>query len=459
MRGALDGGFLRLGLAVALLNLAACSSDESATTTASVDPATLAADAFVWGFPLVVTERTLENLGTLIGVNNLFNQSAITTSTIRVIVAPNQDTLYSVAVLDLRSEPVVLNVPDVMDRYWTYQFLDAWTESFHYIGTRATGGRGGTFVITPPDWNGTLPAGAEEIRSPTPQLFLLGRYHVNSADDVPNIVALVRTLVPLHQVTGEPAPPAPPPLGQAPGPAQQVGSDGARFFDELGDALAANGAASDFDRNQLERFGVIGIAPGAHPTESADAERLAVLESGVSAGLNRITNQAALRQPVNGWSTSLDIGQYGDNVLLRAVVARIAWGANVPEEAVYPISRQDASGAPYDGTKRYTLHFDAGKTPPVTAPLGFWSVTVYGTDMFFVKNSLERYAIGGSSTGLAFNTDGSLDLYLQNDTPLGYETNWLPIPAAPFVLVMRMYLPAPEVLAGNYVVPAVQVAP
>src|SRR4030095_5407071 len=130
----------------------------------------IAADAFVWGYPLAVTQRTLQSLGGLVGVNILFNQAAVSNSHLRVIVAPNQDTLYSVAVVDLRSGPVVLTVPDVFDRYWTYQFLDAWTESFHYIGTRATAGRGGTFALTAPGSAVPLPAGAEEIRSPTPQL-------------------------------------------------------------------------------------------------------------------------------------------------------------------------------------------------------------------------------------------------------------------------------------------------
>jgi len=123
----------RAGSLCALL-LCSCASDDAAPNDSSeVTLDALAADAFVWGYPLVVTERTLQSLGGLVGVNNLFNQAAISNSQVRVIVAPNQDTLYSVAVVDLRSGPVVLTVPDVFDRYWTYQFLDAWTESFHYI--------------------------------------------------------------------------------------------------------------------------------------------------------------------------------------------------------------------------------------------------------------------------------------------------------------------------------------
>jgi hypothetical protein len=438
--------------ALSALIVCSCASDDAAPSESpEVALDALAADAFVWGYPLVVTERTLQSLGGLVGVNKLFNQAAISNSQLRVIVAPNQDTLYSVAVVDLRSGPVVLTVPDAFDRYWTYQFLDAWTESFHYIGTRTTGGRGGTFALTPPGSTALLPAGAAEIPSPTAQLFLLGRYHVRSPEDVPNIVALERTLAPLSAE-------APPSLGQAPGAPQAVGSDGAAFFDELGDVLAINAPASDHDRDELARSRVLGIGAAAHPTETANADTLAALEAGAAAGLNRILG-TALSEPVNGWSTNTNIGRYGDDTLTRAVVARGGWGANVPEEAVYAFSRQDANGDPYDGTQRYIMHFEPGQTPPLEDALGFWSVTVYGTDMFFVANALERHAIGDRSPGLSYNGDGSLDLYLQVDAPPGLEANWLPIPAALFVLVLRVYLPSSAVQNGDYVIPAVSVAP
>src|SRR5262249_19698900 len=152
--------------------------------------------------------------------NKLYEQTTPTNAGTRMVVSPNDDTLYSVAVLDLRSEPMVLTVPDVTDRYWSYQFLDAWTNSFAYIGTRATAGKGGTFVVTPPGWSGNLPAGAQAIASPTPQLVLLGRYLFRDAADVANVVAIPRTLVPLHKLTGGAAPSPPPSLGDPPGTPQ-----------------------------------------------------------------------------------------------------------------------------------------------------------------------------------------------------------------------------------------------
>ncbi|HVU01093.1 MAG TPA: DUF1254 domain-containing protein [Polyangiaceae bacterium] len=459
-----------LPIALSLLFSAACSSGGKATAAGSApdggpdgdgggadggDPAALAADAFVWGYPLVVSRRTMQSLGGLVGINKLFNQPGPLPATLRIIPAPNQDTYYSIAILDLRAEPMVLTVPDVTDRYWTYQFLETFTNSFHYLGTRATGGKGGTFVITAPGWQGTVPTGAEVIESPTAELFMLGRYLVKDAADGQTVNALSRSLVPLHTLTGDPEPPAvDPPLGQAPGAPQETGTEGAAFFDELGDALAATPPSAAPDVSALARFASLGIGPGKHPiadgTGNADA-----LSAGATNGLQRILDGAqGFGTTVNGWTTRLDIGTYSD-FLTRAVVAKVAWAANVPEESVYPISRADPSGAVYDGAKSYTMHFSPTDLPSLK-PLGFWSVTLYGADMFFVDNPLQRFSLGNRMPSLEYNADGSLDLYLQNAAPAGHAANWLPTPASgPFVLVTRLYLPEQTVLDGNYAVPGV----
>lgn len=453
---------LPIALIFAVATLSGCSESGTGAAPSSgtpadagTEPATLAADAFVWGYPLVVTERTLQTFAGLIKTNNLFNQAALSDASTRLIVAPNQDTLYSVAVLDLRSEPFVLTVPDVHERYWTYQFLDGWTNSFHYIGTRTTDGNGGTFVITPPDYTGTLPAGSTQIESPTPTMFLLGRYLVRDATDAANVTSLDRTLVPLHTVTGDPAPTPSPPLGAPPGKPQEVGNDGAAFFDELGDALAVNPPASDFDRHELERFSSLGIGPDRHPATDADATLLSALESGTTVGMQRIADATFSSGKIqNGWTTHLDIGVYHDDSLTRATVSKFGWGANVPEEAVYPVSAKRADGAAYTGTSDYVMHFDANALPPVDPTHGFWSLTLYGPDMFFVENPLKRYAIGDRTAGLTFNADGSLDLFIQNTEPTQLG-NWLPAPAGEFVLVLRLYLPLAPVLDASYVYPAV----
>lgn len=408
----------------------------------------LVAEAYVAGYPLVVTLRTMQRLGGLLGVNNLFWQDALSGPDNRFIVAPNRDTLYSIAVLDLRAGPMALTLPEVTDRYHTYQFLDAWTESFAYVGTRATGGRAGTWVVTPPGWSGTLPEGTERIESPTPQVFLLGRFLVDDDADVANVDAIRRQahLRPLAELTGGPAAPAPPPLGEPAGAAQAIPDD-RTFFPELAAALAVNPPTTDHQRALFDRFAA--MAGDLDP---------AVLDEGAAAGSARITDLAGTGtgtdRPVNGWSANTGIGTYGDDLDTRAMVARIGWGANVAEEAVYPVARVDAEGAALDGRDgaTYRITFPAGERPPVDA---FWSLSVYGPDMFFAPHPSGRYTIGDRTPDLVLGDDGSLEIILGHDDPRDPDTNWLPIPDGPFVLMLRLYLPTGPAADGTYRYPPI----
>ncbi len=417
---------------------------------ASTSAAQRAADAYVWGYPLVVTERTLESLAQRAPVNRLTFQPARSDVTTRTIVAPNTDTLYGVAPLDLRSGPYLLTLPAIRDRYYSFQLISAYTDSFAYIGTRATGGRAGTWAITPPGWHGRLPAGVTRIASPTPQLLALGRFLVVDDADVARVHALGARmrLEPLSAATGAPAGPAPPPIGTPRGTPQQVAAAGIEFFDELGDALAINPPVDAYERRVLRSYADLGIGPGRHPaTTGGGARERAVLEAGARIGQRRI--DAALTRPahtVNGWASNLHVGTYGHDAGLRAVVAASGWGANVPREAVYA-HLSDATRTSFRGTNHYVLHFARGDLPPVRA---FWSVTMYGTDRFFAANPIDRYAIGDRTQGLRYGKDGSLDVFVQHDPPVGHESNWLPAPSGAFYLSMRLYLPKAKVLEGRY---------
>lgn len=459
-RGVRGASWLLVATAAAVC---ACSGDGApspspqAESTISQDAATIAADAYVWGLPLVVTMRTMQALAPATGVNQLFAQQQLSDPTSRSVVAPNVDTLYDVAVLDLRNGPLVLTVPEIQDRYYAFQFLDMYTEAFAYVGTRATGGAAGSSVIAPPGWDGELPPESELISAPTPLVFLLGRFLVFSADDLPatrDVMARVR-LEPLEPLSGEPHSAASS-LGAPPGTPQQVADAGAAFFDELGDALSVNPPASEADRAALERFAAIGVGPGRHPAADGTPESRAALAKGVADGAARIKEGIASSTiSVNGWDTARDLGRYGDDFLLRAAIAQSGWGANVREEAVYLSSREDADGEAYSVTRDYVLHFDADELPPAKA---FWSLTLYGPDMFLVENAAERYAIGDRTPGLQFSSDGSLDIYLQQSPPPGRESNWLPTPAGSFVLILRIFLPEPTVLDGTYRLPGVMPA-
>jgi hypothetical protein len=446
--------------------LAACSSSGSkrgsstttatrgAPTTAAESDAQLAADAYVWGYPLVVTERTLQTFARY-GVNRITFQLTRSTVSSRTVVAPNTDTLYAVSSLDLRNGPLELTVPAITDRYYAFQFIDAYTDSFAYVGTRATRGRGGSYVITPPGWKGTVPAGTKRIASPTTQLILLGRFLVADDADVARVHAVGRQirLAPLDAVAGAAAPN----VGTPKGTPQSVAAAGAAFFDELGDALAINAPVDATERATLQRFARLGIGAGRHPTQSAGAAVVDALATGVREGDARILAAAANpkisgARTDDGWSYNLNVGTYGHDALVRAVVAKSGWGANIPAEAVYAHASADHSGAPLTGASRYVIHFPAGGLPPVHA---FWSVTLYGPDRFFVANPIDRYALGDRSAGLVYGSGHSLDLYLQHTAPAGHEANWLPTPTGRFSLTLRLYLPDPSVLAGEYAYPVI----
>jgi hypothetical protein len=428
----------------------------SSTVAVPKTAAERAADAYVWGYPLVVTERTFKLLAQRVPVNRLLFQPAVSTVSSRSIVAPNVDTLYGVAPLDLRGEPYVLTVPAIHDRYYSFQFISAYTDSFAYIGTRATAGRAGTWVITPPGWHRTLPAGVTRLSAPTPQVVVLGRFLVRTPDDVARIHALgdqIR-MQPLSAVTGTAAAPAPPAPGAPAGSPQSVAVAGIHFFDELGDALAINPPVDAQDRATMQSFADLGIGPGRHPGTEAGAAVRSALTRGVPLG-EKILDRAgsASREVVDGWGVDTRTGVYGHDAVLRAQVARAGWGANVPQEAVYAHAEGDSSGAPFRGTHDYVVHFAAGGLPPVDA---FWSVTLYGADHFFVANPIDRYAIGDRTQGLQYGADGSLDIYLAHDAPAVHEANWLPTPTGAFYLSLRLYLPKPSVLDRAYRYPIVR---
>ena len=418
-----------------------------------------AAEAYVAGYPLVVSMRTMQRLGGLLGVNTLFWQPDLAGPGTRTVVAPNRDTLYSIAVLDLRSEPMVLTVPEVTDRYFTYQFLDTWTESFAYVGTRATGGLAGTWMVAPPEWDGDAPPGVEVLRSDTPLVFLLGRFLVDDHADAANVAAISRevALRPLSVHTGEAPAPPPPPLGAPLGTPQDIPTDAA-FFDELGDALAVNEPPTSAQHDVFDAVADLGVGSGQHPTATASAAARRALDAGAAAGDARIGQEAAGRAGVDdGWSANLDVGRYGDDTLLRALVARIGWGANVPDEAVYPVARVDAGGEPLDGTATYRIRFEPGELPPVDA---FWSLSAYGPDMFFTPHPSGRYTIGDRTSALVQGQDGSLEIVLSATEPPvppgAGPVNWLPVPEGPFVLMLRLYLPRADVLAGDWAAPPIE---
>lgn len=437
----------------------------------SDDPKDIATLAYIWGFAPVSEQRKVDfttSPNTPPGpgrgpINSLVHFRELTDSNFTDLVKPNSDTIYTTIFMDLKKEPLVLKIPPIKDRYYVLQIMDAYTDFIPYHGTRTNETDGGTFMFTGPNWNGTVPQGITEIKAPQNLVWNIIRILVDGPKDVPNVNALQDqfTLSPLSvyegkntsSVTTEPNTSKEIPIKSSP---ELIPLTGIKIYDEISDVLADNPPPKT-DDNVVTKFKTIGIAAGKVPsTEANDTIRMA-FENGIVEGEKLIDEKVKnLGSNVNGWQINLNLGRYGTDYLLRAAIANSAIGANIPEEAVYPITLTDIDGKLLSGANKYVIHFNKDQFPPLKE-LGFWSVTLYNDILYLSDNPLNRYVIGDRTEGLKYNNDGSLDIYIQNENPgQDKESNWLPAPTGNFVLTLRMYMPQESILKGEYQPPAIQ---
>jgi hypothetical protein len=440
----------------------------------SNNPQDIATLAYIWGYPLVSVVRLVDyssspNVPAAPGrgpINTFSSFPSFPTSNFTDIVSINVDTLYSFGLLNLKKEPVVLQVPPISGRYYTLQFIDAYSNNFLYIGSRLNDTTGGTYLITGPNWKGEVPPSMKEIKSPTNTVDIGGRIFVNGTADVPNVNAIQAKLMltPLsafgrnttspQPVTSETNASKQVPIGPQP---SLIPTTGIKIFDEISKDMADN-PPPVADSEVLAKFATIGIGPALTPSDTKNDTIRAALENGIAEGEKIIDAQVQnLGMKVNGWLVNLDAGNYGTNYLLRAGVAKFGLGANSPEEAVYPSTFTDNQGQKLTGTNNYLIHFDKGQTPPVNA---FWSITLYNNKSYLAENPINRYSISQHTEGLKYNPDGSLDIYIQHASPgADKESNWLPSPSGEFNLVLREYNPQDAILKGEYQITPVQLIP
>lgn len=420
----------------------------------------IATDAYIYAYPLVIMDVTREVSVARAPLNHFLHAQAFPDYSFRAVVRPNADTLYSAAWLDLTAEPVIMDVPDTKGRYYVMQIMDAWTNTFAAPGSRTTGNAQGHFAITGPGWRGKLPAGVRQYKSPSNMVWMIGRIQTNTPSDYAFVHSLQRglRLYPLS-AWGQPPPanppPAPPPPRMGRTPLQELGEMKAdAFFERFAKLLSANPPLAA-DGPMVAKLKQLGIVPG-RPFAFANLDPAVrqALERGREQGQRQLlANPDTLGSRNNGWTTLLKIGAYGTDYRMRAAIARMGLGANLPEDAVYPLAMTDAAGQPFDGKKRYLLHFEKHQLPPVKA---FWSLTAYDSRGFFTENAIGRYAIGDRDK-LRFNPDGSLDIYIQHDRPApSNEPNWLPVAAEGFNLALRLYWPDSAILNGTWNVPAIR---
>ena len=427
-------------------------------------------EAYIYLYPLVtmdVTRRVLTNVppGVKPGLgpaNAFSHMRAFPPGDFREVVKPNFDTLYSSAWLDLTKEPMIVSAPDTGGRYYLLPMIDMWSDVFAVPGKRTSGTGAGNWAVVPPGWEGKLPAGVSRIQAPTSYVWIIGRTQTNGPADYGNVhkVQDGYRVTPLSKwgKKHEPAPFKPDPtVNMTTDPLNQItGMSAAQFFAYGADLMTMHPAHAA-DWSQLARMKRIGLEPGKpFDLAKADPAIRAALERVPADGLKAMrAKYGSLAKVVNGWQMQTeDMGAWGNNYLKRAVIALTGLGANQPGDAIYPQSLTDADGKPLLGGVSYVLHFEKNEMPPVNA---FSSLTMYDADGFQVINPINRYAIGDRDP-LKFNDDGSLDIYIQPESPgKEKEANWLPSPKnGELNITMRLYAPKTEALDGRWNPPAIQ---
>jgi hypothetical protein len=403
-------------------------------------------------------------------MNTFVNVAEYPPASFKGVVRSNFDTLYSSAWIDMTKEPVVLSVPDTNGRYYLLPMLDMWTDVFASPGWRTTGTQAGTFLITPAGWRPDLrdkfaeelklPKDTQRIEAPTPYVWIIGRTKTDGPADY-DAVHKIQAGYKVALLSDYGKPPKPvevkidPSIDMKTPPKIQVDTMAAgKYFAYAAELLKLH-PPHITDMPIIAQMKKIGIEPG----KSFD---IAKLDPAVQKALDSVPEDArklmawklpTLATVANYWSLNTDtVGVYGNYYLKRSILAQQGLGANVVEDAIYPLNLGDGSGKPLDGANKYTITFEKGATPPVNA---FWSITLYDPEGFQVGNSLNRFTVS-SWMPFKYNADGSLDMYFQNESPgKDKEANWLPAPKGPFNLTMRLYAPKSDALTGKWVPPAV----
>jgi hypothetical protein len=384
--------------------------------------------------------------------------------------APNHDTLYSSAWLDVSLEPLFLTAPAVGDLYYSYALLDFYTNNIGYVSHRLYGGRPPTHMIVGPAWSGTAPSEVTLVRAPTNAVWLIGRLLVESPRELDRVRILQRRvlletpdmrnerrILETGELMRQRSTAPPEPLADWPAPRH---GDPFDLF-EVAVRFLREGPLSQADRSVLAAFAPLRLRPGRKFDLRAfgDAERREV-QAGLEQALDEIRAGTVDRGgTVQGWHyPGRTLGNFGDDYLYRAQVALHSLGALEPAEAVCLACSTDHEGRPLSGSERYRLTFARDRLPPAGA---FWSLSIYQVSADgranFADNPIGRYSIGDRTEGLRLGADGSLTLHLQDERPdADAAANWLPAPRGPLRLVLRAYEPAEPLLDGRYRVPAVQ---
>ena len=470
-RSAVTAVLLACGIPLAFGACAGESADTS-TEAAPLDQVrSIAKEAYVYGFPVVDNYRVLYSyLGNpqspeFMGDWNVVHSTArVYTPADTTVQTPNSDTPYSMLGLDLRAEPLVLTIPAIEEgRYYSVQMVDSYTFNFAYIGTRTTGNGGGTYMVAGPDWSGETPDGIDTVfNSETQTVLAIYRTQLFNPSDLDNVKEIQAgyKAEPLSSFLGTEAPEAVPPITWTTPVSAQAERTSLEFFNILNAALGWAPVVPS-ERELRARFARIGVEAG----KTFDPDALSQdMQDSIKAGMAdawAALDSLKKNEIATGKVTSGDLFGTRDyldnNYLYRMAGAELGIYGNSKQEAMYPIYSVDANGDPLDGSKAsYRLHFADGDGPPVKA---FASLTMYELPQSrLYANSIDRYLINSPMLpDLVKDEDGGITIYVQHESPGGdKQANWLPAPAGPFMMVLRLYLPGPAALDGSWTAPPLE---
>jgi hypothetical protein len=432
--------------AIGLLAATGCQ-----TTAAPQDTSPVKADetgleaAFFYAFPVYEIARTGQNRAAAPGLNRLAHRAALADHTSRGITAPNNDTIYSSAQLELSGGPIEIVSPADTQRYFNVTFMDAFTDNFAGMGTRLTGGQGGRYWLAGPEWNGAAPAGVTLLRSSTNDVWMLARIVVDGPDDLEAAKALQR------QITIKPTTDKPP----RPFAVKATSfEDPANFLGVVNEMLARSPGGLGHTARAV-RFAAVGIGAGAMPAP----ELIEMWGAYLPKGIQKLKDRFMFRDlVVNGWGYQPSgVGEASADDFLRAGIALGGLAALPEAEAMYFQATTDETGAPLSGASKYVWRVPPGGVPADA----FWSLTMYQAEAdgryFLVENPINRFAIGDRTPGLVRNADGSVDVLIQRDRPEGEKAaNWLPAAAGQMRMSLRAYLPKKELRDRSWRVPPVK---
>ena len=446
------------------LSMAVCASTLPIPGRAALATRDLARRAYVWGYPTVDLYAILRGQALdrsspefKAPLNAVGHARNVATPDDRVVIAPNVDTPYSHAWLDLRAEPVVVTVPSFeQQRYLSLQLFDLYTYIIDYVTPRTNGQAGGDFLVAGPGWNGAQPTGIRKVFRSTTSLALgMFRTQLLGADDLGRVHALqdgmrVRTLSDYLGRKG-PAPQAMSPLVPAVN-LREKPTDPA-FFDVLNWMLAFMPPlpGDQAMRRELESLGV-SAGRRFQPVAAARGD----ISEGIGMALGEMGNRARRVRSSAELFGSREFLK--DDHLTRSVGAMLGILGNSAEEFLGVGWQADAQGRPFDGSHRFRIRFAPGQLPPVDA---FWSITVYTQERLLYANPLRRYVINSPMVpALKRDDDGGITLHVQHTSPgADLESNWLPCPPTPFGLTFRTYLPQEPIRTGRWTAPPVEPLP